>query len=93
MENILTTKIVDGVLTISIGLEELAFAVENGPDWYGDYKIDPTDGYKEFGKSIFYALQTEEEDGTTPIHRLFDSATEYALDQGYEGFIENESKE
>lgn len=92
MKNELKTEIKNGVLTISIGLEILAFAIENGPDWDDQYIIDKGDDgkYTEFGKSMFYALEKEEEDGTTLVHRLFDGAAEYALEQGFEGFLDTE---
>lgn len=91
LDKILTVEISDDEIQISIGLESLAFAIENSPDLHWDgYSPDPgEDGkYTEFGKSIIQYLNHEEEDGTTPIHRLFDSVAEEALDQGAEGFLE-----
>lgn len=89
----LTIEIIDGVLNISIGLEQLAFAVEHGPDWYGDYKVDPEgEDYFAFGASVKTALEWEEEDGTTYVHLLLDKAVNHALEQGYEGFLEVEEE-
>lgn len=42
----------------------------------------------EFAKSVCRRLNKEEEDGTTPIHLMLDSAMEEALEQGDEGLEE-----
>lgn len=90
IDKILKVELIEGEIRISIGLEALAFAVEYGPDWDNQYKVDRSDGLVEFGKSIFQYLQHEEEDGTNPIHRMFDSVADEALNQGCEGFIDND---
>lgn len=86
----LTVERIDDEIRISIGLATLAYAIENGPNWYEEYSIDPGfyKDYMEFGKSIVQYLEHEEEDGSTPVHRLFDSVAEEALNQGAEGFNE-----
>lgn len=88
LDKVLKVEHVDGEIRISIGLEALAFAIEYGPDWYDSYKVDKTDNYRDFGNSILYRLTYEEEDGMTPVYRLFDEVSFDALDQGDEGFIE-----
>lgn len=92
-ENLLKVELINGKIVISIGVDALAFAVENSPDWYDEYKPDPKNNYEEFGKSILQYLEHEEGDGTTPIHRMFDSVALEALDQGCEGFLEVEDEE
>lgn len=39
-----------------------------------------------FVRSMVSALGEEAEDGTTLVHRLFDEAAEWAVDQGMDGF-------
>lgn len=93
IDKILKTELIDGEIRISIGLEALAFAVEYSPDWDDDYKIDRRHNFKDFGKSFLKYLEYEEEDGTTPVHRLFDNVALEALEQGEYGFVENEDNE
>lgn len=90
-ENQLKVELINGKILISIGVDALAFAIENSPDWDIYYSPDPLNNYKEFGESILQYLEHEEEDGTTPVHRLFDTVALEALDQGAEGFIEVEN--
>lgn len=77
----LTAEIVDGKLIISIGINVLAHACEFGhPENQADeFRIVDKD---EFAKDILNEITREEEDGTTPLHRLFDAATLEAIDQG-----------
>lgn len=84
----LTVEAKDEEIRISIGLKALAFAIENSPDWNSEFKIDTKYKYKYFANSIVDALNDEEEDGTTLIHRMLDEAALHALEQGYEGFLE-----
>lgn len=86
-ENLLKVSLKDNKITISIGLDALAFAVESGPDWSEEFRVDSSDNFKKFGESFLQYLEHEEEDGTNPIHRLFDSVAEEALNQGCEGFV------
>lgn len=44
---------------------------------------------RAFAKEVVHALNDEDEDGTTPIHRLFDAAFEEAIEQGAEGVEED----
>jgi hypothetical protein len=89
----LTIERINDEIRISIGVKALAFAIENGPDWPSDeYKIDSSDKYEQFGASILQYLEQEEEDGTTPIHRLFDAVANEALEQGADGFLDVENE-
>lgn len=87
---LLDVSVVDGVLTISIGVGLLAFAVQAASDvseWPEDFKIvDP----ETFAKGIANALLAEEEDGTTPVHRMLDAAAVEALEQGADGCVEGD---
>lgn len=84
----LTTEIVAGELRISIGLRSLAFAIEHGPQWPPNWKVDEAKQFQDFGSMLIYSLNDEEEDGSTPIHRMLDEVVANALDQGEEGFTE-----
>ncbi len=42
-----------------------------------------------FARDLIRALNDEDEQGTTPIHRLFDAAINEALEQGAEGIEEH----
>jgi len=58
----------------------------------------PTDGWKvtnavAFARDVVRALNDEDEQGTTPIHRLFDAAFSSAVEQGSEGAAEVEDAE
>lgn len=95
-EDILKVEIINKKLVISIGLEALAFAVEYSDSWpIDEFIVDPGiyGDYKDFGESIVQYLEFEEEDGTTPVHRMLDSVVLEALEQGAEGFLEVESDE
>lgn len=86
----LTVAIVDGALTVTIGLGVLAHAIKFMPGWDVSYVPDPANKFAEFGKAMVSALEDEEEDGTTLLHLAFDKAAINAMEQGYEGFIKEE---
>lgn len=84
----LKVEVKGGRLVISIGIDTLAFAAENmdsNLSYDDDWK--PTKGFtvsnkKEFAEDVLRELEREEEDGTTPVHILLDSACEEAVNQG-----------
>jgi len=84
----LKVEIVDDRLVISIGVGLLAFAVQAASDvsgWSDEFYIyDPA----KFADEVARQLQSEEEDGTTPVHRLLDAAALEALEQGADGIEE-----
>ena len=64
-----------GILSGSIATNSVA----------GLFKVtDPA----EFAKEVCGALNAEKEDGSTRVHRMFDSAFNHAIDQGAEGVEE-----
>ena len=65
-------------VTISIGVSALSKALLP----YSNVTITDESA---FTRSIVYALMEEEEDGTTPVHRMFDDAAEWCAEQGLEG--------
>jgi hypothetical protein len=78
----LSVKVEGGRLVISIDVALLAFAVQNGPKWPGDYHVPDV---AEFAKEMARQLQKEEEDGTTIVHRMFDTAADEILEWGGDG--------
>jgi len=92
-EQILTVAVEGERLVISIGIETLAWAAEHNPltESYGDdgefrnYKVtDPG----IFAAEVVNALHREDEEGTTPVHTLFDHAFLTAIESGCEGASE-----
>lgn len=84
MSTPLETKIIDGKLVISIGVETLAFASrpENGGP-LTTCEIEP--GWEnEFARDVAYEIGREEENGDTPLAKFLDSMIEAAADNGSE---------
>jgi hypothetical protein len=79
----LSVSIVDDALVISIGLDALKTAIENNPSYPLD-KVTVTDIHA-IAKEIVSELNREEEDGSTPVHRMLDRAFDNAIEQGAEG--------
>lgn len=78
----------DGCITIRIPVAFLDTIVEGGPLFTENglgFKVTDLDA---FAKDLLHELNREEEDGTTPIHRMFDSVIEKAIEQGAEGVEE-----
>jgi hypothetical protein len=46
-----------------------------------------------FAKELLHALNNEDEQGTTMIHKMFDKAINEALEQGAEGIEEHETQD
>lgn len=79
-DQVLKCEIVNDVLTISIGVSTLCFAVQNSDDWDGGEITNEA----EFAKDILEELESESENGTTPVHSLLDTAANNAADSGSE---------
>lgn len=76
-------------IVIRLPIANIPFAVTGLVDWLRDrlpmdYPIRITDE-KAFAKYVCLALNKEEEDGTTPVHELFDAAFWAAAEDGAEG--------
>lgn len=86
----LAVAVTDDTLTISIGIDTLAFA-GNG---FFQAEAFAAFGREEpatkiidnavWAKEVAAILEKEEEDGTTPLHMLFDAAFESAANAGSE---------
>lgn len=87
----LSVGVEDSQLVIRIGIGTLAFATECCPLLAGD-AIDPpyvkVADKKMLAEDVLRALSDEEEDGTTPVHRLLDEAILEAYAQGSLAFDE-----
>lgn len=88
----LRCTVANGKLTISIGIDTLAYAFENG--WRGEnlgrprnpfYKV--TDPFN-FAKEVRNALWAENEVGATTISDVLDAACLAAVDDGAQGIRE-----
>ena len=76
----LTVEIVNGVLNISIGIDTLYFALSEN-DFHTQFKVTSIKG---FAKDVLNELLSEEEDGTTLVHRMLDEAANNAIENGSE---------
>lgn len=84
----LSVEISHGRLVISIGVETMAHVVEVGS---GFEEYDPrtkqflhpkiTDPWG-FAHDVLRELESEQEDGTTPVHLLLDRAADEAINNG-----------
>lgn len=74
----------NGVLNISVGVDLLIFAIQGRIE---DFKITNKEG---FIKELIEELQSEEEDGTTLLHRAFDKAADNVIENGSENAEEND---
>lgn len=82
----LTVEIIDDVLSISIGTGILCHACEIGRR-YGLGDVEITDK-KVFADGIVRQLESEDADGGTLVHRMFDSAVTAMLENGEHGVDE-----
>jgi hypothetical protein len=65
-----------GVIVIRVPVRHLSTALSEGP--YGH--IARITDAAVFAKGLVYALNEEDEGGTTPVHRLLDQACEKAIE-------------
>lgn len=84
-------QIVDGRLVISLRIGTLAHAAAHS-DYFDRCVIQGTPlkitDEAVFAKSVAFALNAEEEDGSTPITRMLDKAFEHVVEWGEEGIEE-----
>jgi hypothetical protein len=74
----------NGTITIALSARDLKFATENHPDRLEENRVSIAN-VKKFAKAVFQELKEEQEDGTTLVHEMFDSAIQNALEDGAEG--------
>ena len=84
-------RIVGDELVIKLKISTLAHAARHS-DYFFRCQEDGTPlnitDEAEFAESVVRALNQEEEDGSTPITRLLDDATEHVAEQGMDGIEE-----
>ena len=84
---ILKCKVVKDGLSISISRQAVVFIAENHEEFVddeGEQTVKVTDA-TEFIKAVSSEINEEEEDGTTLIHIMLDSAIKRAIENGCEG--------
>jgi len=88
----LSVNIVDDELVIRVGISTLCTAVRQCEvidhavmDADDDESAVEITDEAVFAQAIRDALKDEEEDGSTPVHRLLDAAANEAIEQGCEG--------
>lgn len=83
----------DGAIVIRLPLDTFPEVVEACWASMGiPTRLKITDAAK-FAKEVCRELNEEQEDGTTPVHLLFDRAIERAFEQGAEGVEEHEDQD
>lgn len=77
-----------GRIEMGVGMDVLAFAAENHPDfWDGETdgpNIKITD-MQEFARAVAEAVNKEAEDGSTLLTRMLDEAIVRAVEDGCDG--------
>jgi len=87
----LTVEIVDGLLTIRIGVATLVHVVQHDPklehydEAEGEFYSPEVTSASVFAQEVLRQLLDEEEDGSTLVHRMIDKAVENAIDCRAEG--------
>jgi hypothetical protein len=81
----------DGILTMRIGVEVLAKAIELDPglsmydEATGEFIEPKITDVDKFAEEVLHAIKAEGEDGTTLIHQALDRAAMAAIEMGAEG--------
>jgi hypothetical protein len=86
-----TVRLVAGEIVIRVSVDNLPAIVEGG--WASrvfPIRFKVTDP-EAFAADLLYELRREEEDGTTPIHRLFDRCIWSAIENGAQGIARDQN--
>ena len=88
----LRCKLIGDKVVIDVGIDTIAFVFENGDnnnpfnekadDYVRQYTVVDK---KQFAKDVIDAMLLEEEDGSSMLTKLFDDATEAAVESGSNG--------
>jgi hypothetical protein len=82
----LTYEIADGQLVVRIGVDTLATALQEGPEWGSEFRI--TDA-AVFARAVLHELEHDEDEiGETPITRALTQAAERAIESAADGVEE-----
>lgn len=98
-EQSLLVEVKDGRLIMSIGVETLAFAVENAPgppltrydEESGEFVHTKVTDAGAFATEVRGALMAEQEDGSTPLDRMLDAVAWDAIGDGCDGIDHGDS--
>ena len=82
-DQLLNVELKDGKLTISIGVEALEISASVGRS-YGMGEVAITD-MDAFLSELPLYLRSEEEDGSTPFHRMIDECVSKMIENGVRG--------
>lgn len=93
----LTCECKDGELIIRIGVITLRKAAESCPRLFGVNRDDPPFVYvidsEQLAADVRRELMHEDEDGSTPLHRLLDQAIIDTYEDGSTAFAEENERE
>jgi hypothetical protein len=85
-DQVLKVEIKKDILSISIGIDTLAFAIQNSPEFQGGKITDN----KKFAEEVLNELLDEDEEGTTAVHKLLDDMAKNAINNGSMAFEEED---
>lgn len=88
-----TAIIEDGAIVIRVQISALQMIMDGGfacNAYDKRYRVTDPEG---FAKEIAGALNDEDEEGSTPVHKLFDAAINEALNQGAQHADEHPQQE
>ena len=85
-EGTATAYLEGGLIKISIRVKDIRRIIKDSLaggylPLFDEMGVQVTD-VRRFAKDVVYALNHEKEDGTTPVHELFDAAFEKAVEDG-----------
>lgn len=91
LNQLLAADLTEDRIEISIGRQALLTALQASPNWPTHHsgrslRVVDEDGFLE---SLCNYLTTEDHDGSTPLHKAFEDATETMLEDGCDD-VENE---
>lgn len=78
-EQQLKFELINGRFVISIGVDLLAFAIQNGPDWCEDGKVIDNE---KFALALGEMMTSDQGDNGAIIHRALDEAAFELIDSG-----------
>lgn len=97
-DQVLNVEVTGGRLVISVGLDTLKTALEARPhgqisyydEEFDEHFFDVITDIDTFVAGILQVLHDEQEDGSTPVHRMLDEAAEHAIESGASGYVTKE---
>ena len=86
----LQVNVKNGILTIQIGIDTLAWCFEREPS-YQTEENEPTrkvTNNEGFARDVIIAMCHEEENGQTPLNQFLDDMCEYACEQDGSEYVD-----